>query len=305
MLSSLVTAFRQHYPQGSLVSELISLQDGLYIVRVSVTVEDVILSTALAAHRTLETADDLALERALGRLTIPGQGADWLPAIGGANPSSRPEIIPPIEPPAAAMSPPAPIAATKTRALAVSPPSPPKLVALQANGFSAAESSADRVSANGELTDGVVTDGVVTDGAAIAAEVLPLLADLVPATPERVSSEDLLPAAVPEASLGPPPLDFPLDLPIAPEFTAALTAPPEPPPLDHDLFNLEGIPTPSIDLSDIIAQTDVELQRLGWDVKQGREFLEKTYGKRSRHDLTDEELLEFLLFLETQPTLGQ
>ncbi|MBD0267009.1 MAG: hypothetical protein ICV77_01820 [Cyanobacteria bacterium Co-bin8] len=57
-----------------------------------------------------------------------------------------------------------------------------------------------------------------------------------------------------------------------------------------------------VDLSDIIAQTDVELRRLGWTVGQGREFLERTYGKRSRHDLTDQELLEFLLFLETQPS---
>jgi hypothetical protein len=39
-------------------------------------------------------------------------------------------------------------------------------------------------------------------------------------------------------------------------------------------------------------------------VHQGREFLEKTYGKRSRHDLTDEELLEFLLYLETQSPPG-
>ena len=61
-------------------------------------------------------------------------------------------------------------------------------------------------------------------------------------------------------------------------------------------------PAPPVDLSDIIAQTDVELQRLGWSVNQGREFLEKTYGRRSRHDLSDEELLEFLLYLENLPT---
>jgi hypothetical protein len=69
---------------------------------------------------------------------------------------------------------------------------------------------------------------------------------------------------------------------------------------DNDLMNFGAGPVASVDLSDIIAQTDVELQRLGWDVNQGREFLEKTYGKRSRHDLTDDELLEFLLYLETQ-----
>ncbi|HEY9877749.1 MAG TPA: hypothetical protein V6D29_04795 [Leptolyngbyaceae cyanobacterium] len=59
---------------------------------------------------------------------------------------------------------------------------------------------------------------------------------------------------------------------------------------------------PPVDLSDIIAQTDVELRRLGWNVAQGREFLERTYGKRSRHDLTDQELLAFLLYLEMQPS---
>ncbi len=53
-----------------------------------------------------------------------------------------------------------------------------------------------------------------------------------------------------------------------------------------------------VDLSDVIAQTDVELARLGWTNVQGREYLEKTYGKRSRQQLTDEELMSFLLYLE-------
>ncbi|MEM8545309.1 MAG: hypothetical protein AAGF66_15125 [Cyanobacteria bacterium P01_H01_bin.119] len=56
-----------------------------------------------------------------------------------------------------------------------------------------------------------------------------------------------------------------------------------------------------VDLSDILAQTDVELRRVNWDIHKGREHLERTYGKRSRHELTDEELLSFLLYLETLP----
>ena len=55
-----------------------------------------------------------------------------------------------------------------------------------------------------------------------------------------------------------------------------------------------------VDLSDVIAQTDVELTRLGWTSAQGREYLEQTYGKRSRQQLTDEELMSFLLYLEDQ-----
>ncbi|MCM1982106.1 hypothetical protein [Lyngbya confervoides] len=55
-----------------------------------------------------------------------------------------------------------------------------------------------------------------------------------------------------------------------------------------------------IDLSDIIAQTDIELKRLGWTHTEGRQFLERSYNKRSRQQLTDSELMEFLEYLKTQ-----
>jgi hypothetical protein len=55
-----------------------------------------------------------------------------------------------------------------------------------------------------------------------------------------------------------------------------------------------------IDLSDIIAQTDIELKRLGWNHAQGRRHLEKTYRKKSRQHLTDAELLDFLEYLKSQ-----
>ncbi|GBE90872.1 hypothetical protein [Nostoc cycadae] len=55
-------------------------------------------------------------------------------------------------------------------------------------------------------------------------------------------------------------------------------------------------------LSELIAKTDIEIYRLGWNVEWGRDYLIKTYGKRSRVLLTEEELLEFLRYLEAQPT---
>jgi len=73
------------------------------------------------------------------------------------------------------------------------------------------------------------------------------------------------------------------------------------PPPSSSMDALPPVAGPPVDLSDIIAQTDVELRRLGWGVNEGRTYLEQTYGKRSRHDLTDEELLAFLLHLESQP----
>ncbi len=58
----------------------------------------------------------------------------------------------------------------------------------------------------------------------------------------------------------------------------------------------------------LIAQTNVELQRLGSTPEQGREHLIETYGKRclrraapTRFFLNDEELHEFLQYLQSQP----
>jgi hypothetical protein len=54
--------------------------------------------------------------------------------------------------------------------------------------------------------------------------------------------------------------------------------------------------------SDTIAKIDVQMERLGWTTEQGREYLKQTYGKRARSLLSDEELHDFLRYLESQPT---
>lgn len=93
----------------------------------------------------------------------------------------------------------------------------------------------------------------------------------------------------PEEDLGPP-----ID---AIEESSAASAQPSAAAIALENFNTSTLP---VDLSDVIAQTDVELRRLGWTSVQGREYLEKTYSKRSRTQLTDEELMSFLLYLEEQ-----
>lgn len=57
-----------------------------------------------------------------------------------------------------------------------------------------------------------------------------------------------------------------------------------------------------VDLSGIIAETDVEMQRLGWTPEQGREHLIQTYKKRGRTLLSEDELIDFLNYLKAQPT---
>jgi hypothetical protein len=75
-----------------------------------------------------------------------------------------------------------------------------------------------------------------------------------------------------------------------------------------DSFELPPTPTPSrqpSDRSEEIMKIGIEMKRLGWSTEQGREYLKRTYGKRSRQELDDAELLDFLRYLETQPASMQ
>jgi formylglycine-generating enzyme required for sulfatase activity len=56
------------------------------------------------------------------------------------------------------------------------------------------------------------------------------------------------------------------------------------------------------EFSELVARTNVELKRLGWTNQQGRDYLIKTYGKRSRQLLTDAEMLDFLHYLASEPS---
>jgi hypothetical protein len=87
--------------------------------------------------------------------------------------------------------------------------------------------------------------------------------------------------AEPDAST-PPPTKLPVATPIA-------TSPPE-------------FSTSPVDLSDPIAQIDVEMERLSWDRNMGRDYLQKTFHKRSRQQLSDSELMQFLHHLKSLPT---
>ncbi len=108
----------------------------------------------------------------------------------------------------------------------------------------------------------------------------------------EISSADAEDAEDAEEDLGPP-IDAIREEPLPePELKA-----PSASAIALESFNTSTAP---VDLSDVIAQTDIELRRLGWNSTRGREYLEKTYGKRSRQQLTDEELMSFLLYLEEQ-----
>jgi hypothetical protein len=57
-----------------------------------------------------------------------------------------------------------------------------------------------------------------------------------------------------------------------------------------------------LDLSDAISAIPVEMERIGWTKKQGSAYLQETYGKKTRAELDDDEMFEFLDYLKSLPT---
>jgi len=55
-------------------------------------------------------------------------------------------------------------------------------------------------------------------------------------------------------------------------------------------------------IPDLFCQTDVEIQRVGWRVPQGRDYLARNFDKKSRRQLTFEELQHFLEYLQSLPS---
>ncbi|MFN6468675.1 MAG: hypothetical protein RMY36_003245 [Nostoc sp. SerVER01] len=58
--------------------------------------------------------------------------------------------------------------------------------------------------------------------------------------------------------------------------------------------------TPSEVQTVLIAQSDRYLAQLNWTPEQGREYLQQKYGKRSRLQLTDTQIIEFIDYLKLE-----
>ena len=57
------------------------------------------------------------------------------------------------------------------------------------------------------------------------------------------------------------------------------------------------------DYNEVIKGIDAEMKRLNWSKGEGKDYLVKTYGVKSRHKLSDRQLVEFLNYLKSLPNL--
>lgn len=278
--------FRERYPQGSLVSKLIQIDRGIYIVKASIKIGNTTLMTAMAGAGTIEAAEDAARERAIAALVIdslPQSPSVQVPKnkltsdISSLDSTFTPELE-----------------LIKSQLI---PPSPLKIV------VDAAETE----------NKNVVNKNIVNFSQPTVAKTIPA-DDLTPKTAPTPIVESPLAEALSEPEIEEPKsVDNSYNLFEGTLSSEALGTLGESPASksnsnissvsitsDHGRASVD---TASIDFNEIKQKTDIEIKRLGWTKDDGREFLKSRYGKRSRLHLTDEQLLEFLRYLEKEPTL--
>lgn len=252
------------------------IDHGKYIVRCWVQNEGTTLVTGLAAADTVELAEDQARTRALAVLGINATTVIKQPETS----TIAQEVSLPITP-----SPIAPTVLSDAPSMAKTHQSP-SLGEPQATQFPEKNLTTNQpIFSSFESKPEPVTSPVTTP---------PLVADQITFNHEYDAAEveesqEVETSHWTTESINPTPLP---DVP-ATAYT-------------HEELEAETSATPPtaepIDFSDVIARTNVELKRLGWTNQQGRDYLVQTYGKRSRQLLKDDELLDFLHHLESEPS---
>ena len=265
--------FQASYPTGGLISELLTIYQGKFVVRVLAQVEGITRATGIAAAETPELAEDRARSRALEVLAIDGstlapyanETADLSDSPLSLEPAPIPEQL--IQRKSAFLLE-SIKQTTQSRPFATASelneqaPSSTQ-VSLQSEEFSPTSYSV--LSTPGTDSDDAEKLGMMT--------------------------------STQNGSSGEAAIAFSNVTPLVPlSYTP-----------DAGALNLASADNPEqanapVDLSDALARTSVELKRLRWSNQQGRDYLKRTYGKQLRKDLNDEEMLEFLHYLEIQPT---
>ncbi|MGK7886576.1 MAG: hypothetical protein AB4057_18370 [Crocosphaera sp.] len=290
----MLNQFRQHYPEGSLVSELVTIDHGKYIVRVLLQNNNVTLSTGLAADEKIEIAEDRAIERALNSLQLDAKPVAVQEKNVVQPSASPPEITQPKSTVAYSSPPPEkpvevePVVNKNEIKEIETPTKPPIKTKIE----TPTKSSKNQVKTTTNSNKSPSIQPKIEE------KPLPILE-----TPQEPEIEK---TTLPIAEITEEPEIEETSLPIAEiteepeieETSLPITEITEEPEIEEKPSTEEEV----LDFSEIIARSNVELKRLKWTTEQGREYLVKTYGKRSRQVLSDDELLEFLRYLEGLPT---
>jgi hypothetical protein len=315
-VSALGDRFRQQYPQGSIISDLVQIHGDQYVVKVSVSLENTVLVSTLAADANLMLAENRAMERAL---TILGIRDSQQPAHEPVNLTVTP--LPDL-----------PISLTNS---------------VEQPEVTVASEPVKNNTLNSNLPEPVVTFVEATESPIIIEEIsLPPVPAIPTAEPIRTQvgvasgiSEQPM-KFNPETSFSEP--DPEINIPTTngkvptdsapPEISANLpelpietvpetevlvakssrtkkTTTPDPLPTVPTVIAEEAsldettvpIAEPPLSVTDMIPMINMELKRLGWSKDRGREYMVSLYNKRASALLSDDELFGLLQHLKAEP----
>ncbi|MEA5502556.1 hypothetical protein VB735_05410 [Halotia wernerae UHCC 0503] len=281
----MLAQFQRLYPNGNLTSELVEIFQGKYIVRASVQIDGETRATGMAAAETVEVAEDQARTRALMVLGITDSPS--APIVFSPKPISQRQLNPDLNT-TAGLNESTPASAinesfsgsqwsTDSQEISIPPASEqdiqPEVVKSDTLKASKNNIYNQDLNQNFPVTNNQESE-LETPG-----ENLEMTSDNQPETPlfAEISSPSNVTPFTPRSSN-------------QQENVSALSG-----------VGKKKKKNEPVNLSDVIAKTDVQIERLSWTKEQGREYLKKTYGKLGRSLLSEEELLDFLRYLESQP----
>jgi hypothetical protein len=267
--------------QLALISELLTIDHGKYVVKVKAQIEGMTIATGLAAADRIEIAEDRARERAMAvvnleqiKITLPLHQAPVTSEQGSTSDNGKPTL-----------------ASSGTVETQIHPDETPTELETDSSALNQVHSEPPVTELTQKESRESVNDSSVIESPLFEESELNSEPSLPqPETsPANVWVEDKFPLTSPAYSSHPEP-QVSADIPDEVQT---------PTPSSNSAAEWSPSDTP-LDFSDIIARTDLEMKRLGWTQAQGRNYLLQTYGKKSRHVLSDQELIEFLHYLEGQ-----
>ena len=321
-LHPVLQLLRSQYPTGCLSSDLIQVVHDQFVVQAKVHIDGVSIVTALASASTVEVAEDRARTRALealGLSTTPSLNHALNVAINAGMSTGlsatvplvpemlkleavvpevvEPEVVEPIEAAAPGLfqpdvEPKITKTSTKRKAKAAAPIAEVLEVAFDISP---------------EAPAAVLTPAQIAEPSteiAIESSVLEIIE-----APKNVEA-----SAIEVPMIETPVIEIPEESIESESFEVTFeggeyeyTFEEEPTPEAAPVFTTSAV-TPAdlgLDLADAIAQIGGEIDRIGWTKKQGSGYLQDTYGKRTRAELTEGELFAFLAYLKSLPAKVQ
>ncbi|MDZ4876429.1 MAG: hypothetical protein CLLPBCKN_005849 [Chroococcidiopsis cubana SAG 39.79] len=301
----------------SLISELLTIYQGKFVVRVAVQVDGIVRATGMATAETLEAAEDKARERAIACFNH-----NFLAPIAPKNQTisalpTPPEI--PVAQPAASLSEPS---------SSSSPPTPtesqldfsytPELEPLTKEQKSTSITTGGRGNSKSLATNSEPPLETDIFGGDFAADLFAASSSKPPLSKDNYESADLssnyeslaiADDTTREETQSSADLATELQKIEVKLKEAKLKANDERECLETNYgkgsrYELTALQARDfnryLELYSQTTQAVKELQELGWDAKEGPKYLQAKYSKNKRHQLTERELQGFLDYLQTE-----